>query len=799
MLLIALSLAFALGIFLGTSVSLLTIIVPAVIITLPLLFLARRHGKVLLALLCLVTFIAGALRSAPGQPVTNESHLQFYKDQSVAVKGLVSRDPEVGDKTCHLYLATTGIRLEDTWRSVSGNLLIFAPVYADYRYGDELEVTGKLEAPTGFDGFDYRGYLADQGIYAIMHYPRIETLGSGHGFQPLVWLYRLRNRMSLSLTRVLPEPQASLAQGIILGIRGNIPGDVKTSFSRSGIMHLLAISGVHLSIIAGILSGLGAWLFGRRYGIHILLTLGVIWLYALLVGFQPPVVRSAIMASIFLVAELLGRQRSALTALSFAAAVMLALSPQALWRVSFQMSFLAMVGLILLSPPLKLWGRKAVSITLGEERKASAIAVFVTDSLATALSATLVILPLLAGYFGVIPLMGLPATVLAMPLIPVIIVTGILAGLSGMIVPPLAYVMGWLAWPFLSYLLLIAEFFASFLFSALPVSGVNVYAVITYYLLLALVIWFTSRRLKTGVFGVMLPESWPGAGKISSFITGWPGKWVLPFFLVVSLMVSGALLVTMPDDKLHVSFLDVGQGDAILIRQGSWQVLVDGGPDPQEIAGALGRKMPFWDRDIEMMVLTHPDADHLIGLLEVIKRYRVGLLLSPDVGSDSDVYQEWQRLLGEKNIKCLSAQEGQQVNLDGTLIEVLNPLINSDVRDTDCAVLRVSRGRISFLLTADITSEEELELVMTRANIRSTVLKVAHHGSAYSSSRKFLAVVDPVVAVISVGENEYEHPTDEAIDRLKNEVGAENIYRTDADGTIEFMTDGERLWVKKER
>ena len=261
----------------------------------------------------------------------------------------------------------------------------------------------------------------------------------------------------------------------------------------------------------------------------------------------------------------------------------------------------------------------------------------------------------------------------------------------------------------------------------------------------------------------------------------------------------------MPDDNLHVSFLDVGQGDAILIHQGIQQVLVDGGPSPQAISLGLSQKMPFWDRTIDLVILTHPSADHVTGLVEVLNRYRVKQVLHPDLEFESDVYDEWLRLVREKDIKCTIAQAGQQVVLGEVVIRVLNPPIpllagtESDI-DNNGVVLHISKGQVSFLLTADIMWEAEIELVARRANLTSTVLKVAHHGSDTSTTPEFLAVVNPQLAVISVGEdNPFGHPTPEVMKRLEERLGSEKIYRTGKHGTIEFITDGKRLWVKKQK
>jgi competence protein ComEC len=260
----------------------------------------------------------------------------------------------------------------------------------------------------------------------------------------------------------------------------------------------------------------------------------------------------------------------------------------------------------------------------------------------------------------------------------------------------------------------------------------------------------------------------------------------------------------MPDNKLHVNFLDVGQGDAILIRTPVNQdILVDGGPSPQAISSELGRRLPFWDRTIELMVLTHQHADHLTGLLETLRRYKVKQVLVLETDAQLPQWDEWLDLIQKRGIKSTFAQAGQVINLgtDEVTIEVINPLPDSTVPDMDNGiVLKLICGKVSFLLTSDISQEAELDLITRRADLTGTVFKVSHHGSNYSNSAEFLAVVDPELAVISVGtDNQYGHPGEETLDRLIDRIGLEKIYRTDENGTVEFITDGERLWVETER
>jgi competence protein ComEC len=283
-------------------------------------------------------------------------------------------------------------------------------------------------------------------------------------------------------------------------------------------------------------------------------------------------------------------------------------------------------------------------------------------------------------------------------------------------------------------------------------------------------------------------------------------KWLIPPLLLAAILVWAAVLTT-PDDNLHVSFLDVGQGDAILIQTPNHQnILIDGGPSPQTIDLELGEKLPFWDRTIDLMISTQSQADHITGLVEVLQRYKVKQVLEPGGSYNSCVYQEWLKLIEEKEIKHYVAKEEQEIDLgSGIKIEVLNPPeeffkgTSADV-DNNGVVLRLSWGEVSFLFTADIRWEGEFELIKQRANLRSTVLKVAHHGSKTSTMPQFLAVVDPEVAVISVGANNtFGHPNTEVVERLRERLGEDSIYLTLENGTIEFITDGEKLWVKAER
>jgi competence protein ComEC len=769
-------------------------------------FLHNSKKTLIVAGLCLFAVIGGGLYFPSSLPPADEHSLRSYNDQGIVeVQGMVAEEPDIRDRYCLLTFSASEIVINGEREKTSGTALIRLPRYPTYHYGDVLKISGELETPVQFEDFDYKSYLARQGIYSIIYYPGIEVLDSNQGSRPLQWIYSLRERLSASLARALPEPQGSLAQAILLGLRGNVPDSLYEAFSMTGTAHLLAISGLHIGIIIAMFLSFGILVFGRRRSIYIWLTLAITWLYALLAGMHPPIIRAAIMGSLFLIAEYLGRQRSAAIALAFAAAVMVGVQPNLLWTASFQLSFLAMAGLILLYPYFQAWGRSGVASLFGARERIAAVGGMITDGFAATLAVIVTVGPLIAYNFGVVSLVALPATFFSLPALPFIIVTAALVAFIGLFTALVAQILGWLAWIFLSYLILVVQGFDALPHSSLEVPHVSAWYIWGYYAILAGVIALLNHRKQLADFSSRLTSG------IKKVVEGVPKphlafsvKWLILPLLVIAVLVWSAVLTT-PDDKLHVSFLDVGQGDAILVQTPNGQdILIDGGPDFQKINLELSKKLPFWDRTIDLVVCTQPQADHVTGLVEVLQRYKVNQVIDPEVSYNSSIYNEWLNVVEDKGIEYNIARAGQEIDLCNEIeMEVLNPPVmlyeetSHDV-DNNGVVLKLTWDKISFLFTADIREDAELELIGQRANLKSTVLKVAHHGSKTSTSPQFLASVAPEVAVISVGaDNSFGHPSSEVMERLADRLGQDNIYRTDEDSTIEFTTDGETLWVKE--
>src|SRR4030042_1453602 len=572
--------AWVAGVFLGVLIGLPWLalflgLVPFVLIP----FLPGSRKALIVAGLCLLAILGGIIQYPS---LLHDSLVVVRAKGIVEFQSIVSEEPDLRDTLCLLTFSASEVVVNGETKEVSGTALIRVPRYPAYRYGDVLNVTGKLETPEPFDNFDYKAYLARQGIYSVVYYPKVEVLGQGECVKPLQWIYSLRERLAASLARALPEPQGSLAQGILLGLRGNIPDYLNDAFSRTGTAHILAISGLNISIVIAMFLSLGVLLFGRRRSLYIWLALAFTWLYTLLAGMNPPVIRAAIMGSLFLIAVYLGRQGSAIIALAFGAAVMVGIQPQLLWSVSFQLSFLAMAGLILFYPHFQAWGRKGAALLFKNREKIVPAASIITDGFAASLAAILAVAPLIAYNFGIVSLVGLPATFFSLPALPFMIVTSALVAFVGLLASLAAQVLGWLAWLFLTYLILLVQGFDALPHASLRVATVSTWHVLGYYAILAAVIAFLNRRKQLADLSSRLLSGIKRAVQdIPKPRLGFSPKWlVLPLLIVAILVWSAAL--TMPDDKLHVSFLDVGQGDAILIQTPDGQdILIDGGPSSQ--------------------------------------------------------------------------------------------------------------------------------------------------------------------------------------------------------------------------
>lgn len=253
---------------------------------------------------------------------------------------------------------------------------------------------------------------------------------------------------------------------------------------------------------------------------------------------------------------------------------------------------------------------------------------------------------------------------------------------------------------------------------------------------------------------------------------------------------------------LKVNFLNVGQGDSVFIETPQMhQILIDGGPD-SAVLEKLQKLMPLADRTIDLVILTHPEKDHMQGLIEVLQGYRVSYILWTGVVRDTPEYQKWTAALTEEQeqgAKIMTVKSGQTIKAGKVKIDILNPFENlagKELEDSNDSsiVSRLVFKENSFLFTGDISSQAEKDIVSREVNLQSEVLKVPHHGSKYSTSELFLEKIKPEIAVISVGKNSYGHPTPETLQRLEN-FGIK-VLRTDTNGDIKLISDGSKIRIQ---
>lgn len=276
---------------------------------------------------------------------------------------------------------------------------------------------------------------------------------------------------------------------------------------------------------------------------------------------------------------------------------------------------------------------------------------------------------------------------------------------------------------------------------------------------------------------------------------------ILGFLFIIVVVVWVFVFIEAKQNKfLEIDFFDVGQGDGIFIEtMDGKQVLIDGGPD-STILEKIGREMAFYDRYIDLVILSHPEADHLNGLIEAVKRYKIGAIITTGVIRDTEQYKEWIKIIVEKNIPIYIAKSGGEIDFGNSIkLNILYPfenLANKKISDSNntSIVGKLVYGDFEVLLTGDIEKSVEKKLVETGINLQSDVLKIAHHGSKTSTSEEFLKAVNALLAIIPVGkDNKYGHPHQEVLERLKNV----SILKTGDLGDIEILSDGEEFLVNK--
>jgi len=774
--------AWLLGIYIGRKWSLGSpYLWLAVLLLLVALWLLRKRHSERVAVILGLLAILGVLRVGGVLPRTNPDTMAYHNNQLVHLTGRVVRRPDFRDTMVKLTVEAEELQVDSEGLTVHGKVLITTSLYPRFEYGDRLQATGYLQEPQIFEDFSYRDFLARQGIFSVMSYAKVQLLERGRGNKFAAALYAMREHAQSIVNRILPYPEAALLSGILLGAYHALPEKLMDSFNATGTSHIIVISGFNITILAIVLLRVSnQWLIRRQ---AVWLSIAGIVFYTMLVGADAAVVRAAIMGCTILLAVLVGRASDALTSLALAALLMTAWNPLTLWDVSFQLSAGATLGLILFASSLYQYAHHTMA---GSGLSRSALPL-IKDALIATLAAQVFTLPLILYYFRRFSLVMPVANILILPVQPPLMGSGAIALLAGCVWLPAGQIIGWVVWLFLTHTIRVVELLASIPYASVEIGRLPEVLLWGYFGTVFAILWITKQGEQRR------RELWQAATRHLS------AKVVLVSLLLICLVVWAAVF-SLPDGQLHVRFLDVGQGDAALITlPRGQQVLIDGGPSPTALLSELGRAMPFWDRNIELVILSHPDEDHLMGLVGLLERYQVDRVIDSITDAESNLSLQWQQLLREKNTPVQQAHAGRSVDLgEGAYLEVLYPqpgLLAQDVSNINNAstVLRLVYGQVSFLFTGDLEEEGEDTLLQSGHSLDSTVLKVSHHGAKEATTNLFLQAVDPQLAVISVGGNRFGHPAQETLARLADVP----VLRTDRTGTVDVRTDGVTCWADK--
>lgn len=772
--LVWISLAFLGGILLADALSLpwgiwLALAGAALLFGGAVAWLARQNPARRLAALLPFFFLLGAWRFELSQPVYSEGFIGSYTDSpaSLWVTGHLVKEPDLRDTYANLVLDVTAIDTGNGDFPAHGRVLIRLYNEQELAYGQLIRVRGPLQTPPENEGFSYREYLARQGIHGYMSVGVVTVL-PGSNANPL-WqaIYWSKTRLYDSIYAIFPDPEASLLAGILLGNDNGLSRDLQDAFRDTGTTHIIAISGFNIAIIAGVFFSLFSRLLGLQRGA--ITAIAGIAFYTLLVGAEASVVRAAFMGSLGLLARQFGRRTQALSALTGVAMLMALLDPFVLWDVGFQLSFAATAGLILYAQPLADWAEGWLARGLGAST-ARRIIVPVSDAVLLTLAAQLTTLPVIAYHFERISIISLIANPFILPAQPAVMILGGLAALAGAIYQPLGQILAYGAWPFPAYTIRVVEWFASLPNGVLALDDFSLLFAISFYAILLGLTFFPDklaplRRVAGPVFAVLT--------------------------LLVFSFLTWRTALDLPDGRLHLTFLNVGTGDAILIRTPEGRfVLINGGPSPSALTDQLGRRLPPFNRALDALVVAATQENQVAGLPRAMERFvpqQVFWAGNPQASFSSRQLDDW---LKQAGIPVTVLQTGNSITLgENARLEVL-------AASPRGAILLVSMGSFKALLPVG-TSFEAREMLENGNKIGGvSLLLLAEGGYAPANPPDWLVAFHPQLILLSVAPGDPDGLPDEA---LLESLSGTTLLRTDLNGWIRISTDGEQVWLEVER
>jgi competence protein ComEC len=645
------------------------------------------------------------------------------------------------------------------------NIRVVCLFHSDISRGDVVKLRGDLKPPRkpGNPGeFDYPAYLADQGVYYTLSLKKaneINIIAPQSGL--LKWVDSFRSQGEKLTKQVLPQRESAILLGMLLGSREGMDDEQYDDFQKTGIVHLFSVSGLHVGFVLLLVAWLTSLIKVSSRG-RFIIGVSVLLLYGTMVGWPTPVIRSVIMGSLGLLAYYSGRENSLLNALAISGIIILLINPGSLFSISFQLTFLATWGLVYLFPILKNslsysgWGWDLVLIPVAAE---------------------LAILPLIAYHFNLFTPVSILTNILVTYLSGGAVILGFITLFLAPVLHSLASLFLYPAGLFIEMILYIVQvvkaFPGAYLWVATPAVGM-------------MVLYFIAMFM--GILALKNVQK---------------RKYFIPAALLMLVFIIGLLVPAAYYNRgsLEIVFIDVGQGDAILMKspQGKF-ILVDGGGSQLYDVGA-NTVLPYLHhrgiRQLDMIINTHPDFDHLQGLESVAAEIDVKYLGLPESIKDRKEYKNLMSIANSHRTLTVPLRSGQFIKLEeGLQIKVLHPEGESypgDDFNQQSVVLQITYGDFSALLSGDITTEV-MATVLKKADNPITLVKVPHHGSKGSLLPAFYNDLQPRYAVISVADNNpFGHPHPSVLEMLA-QAGIK-VLRTDQDGAVIVRSDGRKMSI----
>lgn len=730
--------------------------------------LNRRNKANLRAALMLLVFLIGILDYSLIFGIN--SKLDAYEGKPSVYECLIIDSPVEKQSYVQYTARTLSVLYEGKQYNFNEKIFLRISKETVFRFGDNLAIEGECSSITGIRNpgdFDYRLYYKSKGISKVIKADNAVLLKKDSAGIIRTMLHLSKEKIIGTINEALPEEEAAILVGIITGDKADIDEDTREAYMKAGLSHILSVSGLHVGFLMLLLTYvLMPFRFEKKLKGTIILI--IITYYVLLIGAPLPSIRALIMLVVLMMGKAIGREYNLLTSVSFAGMIMLVFNPLSVHDPGFMISFGAMYSIAIIYPVLY--------------RILKCIPSAIRGAVAFSLSVWLGLAPLLAHYFNYISIISILLNLIAVPISFVITISGFIGVLVGIVSKTLAiyifsvdyYLIG-----ILTYLIQKASVF--------PMSGFNipalpVYIYFLYYAGIGLVIAFLNN----------------------AFFRIYIRRFTLGYLLILVVAFSA---YSLPSKDLKIVFFDVGQGDSCcIITPKKRVVLIDGGGSLQkgdyyyDVGGKI--TLPallhqgIWK--IDTVIVSHLHEDHMEGLLAVMEVYSVKNLILPKVSAGiGNVSEKTGVLLDmcrEKGVKVYKLGKGDYINLGGGIrMDFLLPGEEAKPDENENSLV----GMLIFenfqaLFTGDIGKETEKLLPIEV--IRSSVLKVPHHGSGGASSEEFLIEIKPRVSVISVGKNNFGHPSAEVLERLSNSGSL--VYRTDDNGAVTITTDGKSMKVK---